>query len=604
MNIIPAIDMSISRQYEWGSIYVYAAILLLFILLTFLMLRREKRKRDIMITNKITVMQKAFDVCEDAILLLSNEKEVLYVNKAMQKFLHLGENNETIPLDDLIRIRKGKKRLTLGELSEGTDIKKGSNRLSLMQTTLLLHNKEEREVNLYIDTLEADDASSAGWSIVSIHDLSEEKQKEEAEYYHRLTGLPNQLKVLQDINVLNAKLHLSGGKVAAMLIDIDNLSVLRSIIGVEQTNLILKKFARYLTELSKETAFTAYHTFYNDFLLIIPDIEDVEEVRRLAERIEKELSRFYKLGESRLYLSASIGISIYPDSGPIMKLLDFSYKALAESERNGYGRIEFYFSELQKANYDELILYNDMHAAIERKQFEMYYQPIIDARTKEVMSAEALIRWHHPEYGMIPPDLFISIAEKTGFIVELGRFVLKEVLKQQKRWELFKFRQIRISINLSLHELETGHFVDHVIEMLEEHQVHPELIQYEITEGLAMKNEEKLAEEFQRLRKLGVGIVLDDFGTGYTSFAYLKKFPATVLKIDKILIEHIMENRDDKRIVKAIIDLGHSLGMKIVVEGITNREVADLLENYGCDYMQGYYFSKPLPVFEFQKTLR
>jgi len=245
-----------------------------------------------------------------------------------------------------------------------------------------------------------------------------------------------------------------------------------------------------------------------------------------------------------------------------------------------------------------------MHVAIERKQFEVYYQPIVDAKNKEVIKAEALIRWHHPEYGLVPPDLFISIAEKTGFIVELGKFVLNEVLKQQKRWELFKFKQIKISINLSLLEIETGHFVENVIESLNHHQIDPELIQFEITEGLAMQDEKRSAKTFLELRKLGVNIVLDDFGTGYTSFDYLKRFPATVLKIDKTLIDDIVASEDDQHIVKSIIDLGHSLGMKVVVEGVENKNMADILENYGCDYMQGYYFSRPLPVFEFQKMLR
>ena len=179
-----------------------------------------------------------------------------------------------------------------------------------------------------------------------------------------------------------------------------------------------------------------------------------------------------------------------------------------------------------------------------------------------------------------------------------------EVLKQQKRWELFKFKQISISINVSMVEISSGKFVQHVAKQLSHHQVNPELIKFEITEGMAMISESETEKYFMKLKKLGIGLSLDDFGTGYTSFSYLKKFPADIVKIDKSLIDYILTNEEDQRIVKAMIELGHTLGMKVVVEGVENKKMVDILASYGCDYMQGYYFAKPLPVFEFQKFLR
>jgi len=208
------------------------------------------------------------------------------------------------------------------------------------------------------------------------------------------------------------------------------------------------------------------------------------------------------------------------------------------------------------------------------------------------------------KHGYIPPDVFIPMLEKSGFIIHLGRYVLAEVLKQQKRWELFKFKPIEVSINMSLLEIESEGFVENVAQQLEEHQVAPELIKFEITEGAAMQNETVADRQLHALKKLGLTIALDDFGTGYTSFAYLKKFPANILKIDKSLIDHIMESEEDQRIIHAMVDLGHHLGMKIVVEGIESSAMAELLESYGCDYMQGYYFSKPLPAYEFQEMIR
>jgi len=599
-----AIGEIIAQYSTLNNLVMCIGVLLLFIPLYIYSLRLEKKKLDSMISAKINVMQKAFDVCKDAVLILSDTQEILYANKSMKKLLKLDEHYEETALGNIIKVDVGKEWRTLGRLIKEKQVSNETYRFSLMQTKLLTSDKKEIPVNLYIDTPEQEEVSVSGWSIVSIHDLREEYKQEEAEYYHRLTNLPNQIKALQDINALNARLHLSNGKMVLMLIDIDNLSVLRSILGYEQTNAILKKFAFYLKELSKRQDFNIYHTFYNNFLLTMTDIDDVKEVELLAQKIQKELSTFYKIGDSRLYLSASIGISIYPDSGPMINMFDNAYKALSKATKNGYGRIEFYIPETEKNSYDELILYNDMHEALERDQFEVYYQPIVDAKSKEVISAEALIRWHHPKFGMVPPDLFISVMEKTGFIVELGHFVLDEVLKQQKRWEIFKFKQIPVSINLSLIELEMGTFVDYVSERMLYHKANPDLLRFEITEGLAMQDKTHFSTQFSALKKLGIDIVLDDFGSGYTSYAYLKRFPAALLKIDKVLVEHILENQDDQHIVKSIIDLGHALGMKIVIEGIEDGNMSDLLESYGCDYFQGFYFSRPLPVFEFQKMLR
>jgi len=604
MNIASVISETVSQHVSWVIFVICAILLSLIIIVYFFTAKYEKKRLQAMISDKGDMIQKAFEVCKDAVLILSHKQEILYANRPMKKLLKLDEKYEETLLDNTIKIEIDKEWRTLSRLIKERNMATETSRFSLMQTKLLTHDRNEIPVNLYIDTAEQEKGNTSGWNIVSIHDLREEKKKEEAELYHRLTNLPNQIQAMQDINALNARLHLSDNKMVLVLIDIDNLLVLRSIIGYEQTNAILKKFASYLKKLAEENHFKVYHTFSNNFLLVMTEIKEIEEVKSLTERIQKELSAFYKIGGSRLYLSASMGISVYPDSGPVVKLFDNAYKALAKAEKIGYGRIETYLPEIQKYDYDELALYNDMHEALERNQFEVYYQAIVDAKSEEVASAEALIRWQHPKYGMVSPDVFIPVMEKTGFIVELGKFVLDEVLKQQKRWELFKFKQIAVSINLSLLELESGDFVDNVIDRLQHHQVNPELIKYEITEGLAMKYEERSSQQFIELKKLGVGIVLDDFGTGYTSFSYLKRFPATVLKIDKVLIDYIITNEEDQRIVKSIIDLGHSLGMKVVVEGIENKQMVELLESYGCDYLQGYYFAKPLPVFEFQKMLR
>jgi polar amino acid transport system substrate-binding protein len=586
------------------NLFVLIGLVLLLTPIYIYSLRTEKKKLQAIVESKVKVLQKAFDVSEDAILILSNKQKVIYANKSMVKLLNLGENFIQKPLQTIPKIKVKQNWVALDALIQEREGSLPEEKKQLSLQTQLLIGEEEIPVNIYIDSSTKEDEYKIWWNIISIHNLTKEHESAAIAYRHKLTNLPNQLQALSDLNALYSKIHLNNKKLAIVLLHIDNFSQLRAIIGYEQANVILIKFAKYLEQLAKMSSFNVYHTFHNDFLLTIPNVETSEEVIALSKEFQKQLALFYKMEDVRLHLTASVGISMYPDSGSTLNLFDNAYKALTEAEKSGHGRISMYKVDVSKHGYDELVLYNEMHEALGKNEFEVYYQPIIEVKNKETVAAEALIRWRHPKYGLIPPDVFIPMMEKTGFIVEIGQFVLEEVLKQQKRWELFKFKQIEVSINMSLLEIETEGFIDNVTQQLIHHQVKPDLIKFEITEGSAMSNKEEVEIQLLALKQLGVGISLDDFGTGYTSFSYLKKFPADILKIDKTLVDYILVNQEDQRIVKAMIELAHNIGMKIVVEGIENEKMFKMIASYECDYMQGYYFSKPLPVFEFQKLLR
>jgi polar amino acid transport system substrate-binding protein len=597
-----SLDINNLRTFE----NIIILLVLFLLLLRIYLLIKEKKKLQKLIEKKVKIFQKAFDISEDAILILSDKNKVIYANKSMIKLLDLDEGYMLEPLKYMPKVKVKKDWLELDKFIKKMHKATDDKMQSFPQSSLLPNNKNSKNIpiNLYIDSTSMGSEYDLWCNIISMHDLSKEKERLTALHRHKLTHLPNQLQALQDLNKFYSQIHLDDKKLALVLVNIDNFSQLRAIIGYEQANIILIKFAKYLEQLSKRSSFYVYHTFHNNFLLIIPSVESSDEIIMLSKEIQKQLVSFYKMGGVALHLTASIGISIYPESGSTLNLFDNAYKALAEAEKNGHGRINIYKTDTLEHDYDELALYNGIHEAIDKNEFEVYYQPIIEVGTEDIVAAEALIRWRHPQYGFIPPDVFVPIMEKTGFIVELGRYVLEEVLKQQKRWELFKFKQIEISINMSLLEIETEGFVENVAKQLAYHQINPELIKFEITEGSAMSSEEQVDTQLLALKKLGVAISLDDFGTGYTSFSYLKKFPADILKIDKTLVDYILVNQEDQRIVKAMIELGHNLGMKIVVEGIENKRMVQIVSSYGCDYMQGYYFSKPLPVFEFQKLLR
>jgi len=598
------LSLDINNLLTFENTVILLALLVFLVCIYFL--AKEKKKLQKLVDRKVEVFKKAFDISEDAILILSDKNKVLYANRSMVKLLGLQKGFMHKTLEYMPKVKVKKDWVELDTFIQKEHKVSEDKMQSFPQSSMLVtdDNSKSVPVNLYIDSSSMGAKDELWCNIISIHNLSKEKERTSAAYRHKLTHLPNQSQALMDLNALYSKIHLHNKKIALVLINIDNLSQLRAIIGHEQVNIILIKFAKYLEQLAKESSFYAYHTFHNNFLLSIPNVESSDEIIKLSEQIQEQLVSFYKMKDVRLHLTASMGISIYPESGSTLNLLDNAYKALAQAEKSGHGRINIYKSDTPEHKYDELDLYNGIYEAIERNEFEVYYQPIIEVKNKEIVAAEALMRWKHPKYGLIPPDVFIPIMEKTGFIIELGRYILEEVLKQQKRWELFKFKQIEISINMSLLEIETEGFVENVAKQLEHHKISPELIKFEITESSAMSNAEEVDRELQALKNLGVSIALDDFGTGFTSFEYLKKFPANILKLDKTLVDYILINQEDQRIVKAMIDLGHNLGMKVIVEGIENKKMVDIISSYGCDYMQGYYFSKPVPVFEFQQLLR
>ena len=592
-------QMTISHYTAIGS-FLLVIITGVFLLLA----NREKSKLKANIDHNIKSFQKIFDTSHDAVLILSTNNTVLYANRVMSSFLHLHKNFTKNPLP-MPQIKDKKIWIGLDDFLNENHTRLQVKPLFVPQTILKKANeKEEISINLYIESMIIDKNHKRPYKIITLQDLSKEHDRARLQYIHQLTGLPNDVQAVQDLPTLYSKVHLENNKIALILISLDNFIGIRSVLGYEKSNDVLIKFTKYLESFITDLSVTVYHTSENHFLLTVSNVSSVEDIKKFVERIQIKTVSFYQVEHMNLHFSISSGIAVYPDSGTTRQLLDNVYKALTLAEHEGHGRMAVYLPDENDNGIDELTLHNDMQTSMDRGDFEVYYQAIVDAQSKELVSAEALIRWKHPSYGMISPEVFIPLMEKTGFIITLGKFVLEEVLKQQKRWELFDFKRIEVSINVSMVEINTGEFVQNVKQRIEEYAIPFNLIKFEITEGVAMLHEGNTKQYFIDLKNLGVGISLDDFGTGYTSFTYLKKFPATVLKIDKSLIDHILTNEADQGIVKGMINLGHNLGMKIVVEGIETEKMVEMLAEFGCDYMQGYYFAKPLPVFEFQKLLR
>lgn len=593
------VSQVVQEEYGLVAILIIAILVSIYLFVLFLKQKEQLKTAD----NTVEMFKKTFDVSQEPTIILSDTNEILYANPAMVQFFQLKRDFLIHKLSQMPQVKLKESWQALDKIIKENENLFNEQCLSFLQVHIRHEYEEGIPINLHIQRTLLQSKESRWCNIISIQDLRKEEAYAKSKHLHPITKMPTEIQALHDVPALYSKIHLHNTKVALVLLHLDNLNMVRAIVGYEQSNKILIKFTEYLRNIVTDLEVSAYHTFGNNFLLSISNINSSLGVISLVEQIQEQVASLYKMNEVRLHLTMSAGISIYPDSGTSRNLLDNTYKALFEAEKNGEGRIHIYIPDQNKEEYDEFSLHNEMYSAMENNEFEVYYQPVYDAKTNKIVSAEALVRWVHPEHGIITPDVFIPLMEKTGFIIELGHFVLEEVLKQQKRWELFKFEQVVISINIASIELKTETFIENVEKQLAYHKVYPELIRFEITENDLMPNEGNLRKYFAKLKKLGVGITLDDFGAGYNSFSYLQQFPGDLLKIDKALVNSIVTNDEKQRVVKVMVELGHSLGMKVVVEGIENKRMSDLMISYGCDYLQGYYFSKPVPVFEFQKLL-
>ncbi len=567
-------------------------------------LRKTREKLEHGITHNVEIFEKSCENSKNATLILTTKNKIMYANKSMLTLLDMKKKLQGKKWKEIPQIKVKEAWYALDTFISSQQQRKSQSTLVFPQTILKLSEDKEIEIDLHLSRLLLAKGTHYYYDVITIYDLTQKHASDTMAHKHKLTQMPNQLQAEEDIPSLFAKIHAQKKKIAFVLMGFDNYARLRAIIGYEESNEVIIQFSHYLKNIISDMNISAYHTFDNHFLLILTNVESDEHVIDLVREIQIKLTTLYKVDNVSLHLTFSAGIALYPDSGSTAKLLDHTYKSLAQAQNYGDGKINVYLPNKSKTEYDETILHNDMEEALKRGDFEVYYQPIVNIPREEIVAAEALIRWIHPKYGMIPPDHFIALMEKTGFIVKLGQFIVNQVLTQQKHWETFGFKQIEISINVSMVEIATGDYVQNVARQLEHHDVSPSYVKFEITEGMAMIGETQTQKYFSDLKALGVKISLDDFGTGYTSFSYLKKFPADVIKIDKSLVDYILTSVEDQRIVHAIIDLGHNLGMQIVVEGIESREMVDMVTSFGCDYIQGYYFSKPLPALEFQKLIR
>jgi EAL domain-containing protein (putative c-di-GMP-specific phosphodiesterase class I) len=334
----------------------------------------------------------------------------------------------------------------------------------------------------------------------------------------------------------------------------------------------------------------------DEFAIILSEIHDRQAINDNVELIIKQFIKPFEVKGVTIFSSVSIGISIYPKDGQdLITLVRSADMAMYSAKKFGHSKYQFYNSDMHIIEVERLSLHNDLQRALQRKEFVLYYQPQIDLSTNEVIGIEALLRWKHPEHGLISPFKFIPIAEETGAIIQIGKWVLATVCEQIKEWNQLGYKPIIVAINISMKEFQNANFVDTVISCIQEFGVDARYIELEITESVAMFDVGYVISTLKRLRNFGLRISIDDFGTGFSSLSVLKSLPIDQLKIDRSFIKDINTDERDLAIVETFITLAKKLNLSVVAEGVETEIQKEFLLKSNCDYMQGYLVSYPVP---------
>ena len=418
-----------------------------------------------------------------------------------------------------------------------------------------------------------------------------------------LTGLPNRTLLLDRLTQAIHAAHRKQRCVGILFLDLDHFKTINDSLGHDIGDHLLRAVAERLRDAVRQED-TLVRQGGDEFILVLPDIAEPGAAGRVAEHLLRALRAPFALNEHLLHVNASIGISIFPmDSTDPTTLIRYADNAMYHAKEAGRADYVFFTSELNVRVSELFSLSNELRQALERQEFVLHYQPQIDLATGRLMGVEVLIRWQHPERGLIPPVKFIPVAEETGLIGPIGEWTLRTACAQSRRWQDAGLPLPPIAVNLSAQQWLQPHIEQQVVAALDAGGLAPELLELEITESLLMRDTDKMIDTMRRLRARGVQFAVDDFGTGYSSLSYLKRFPINQIKIDRSFVRDIPTDPDDAAIATAIIQMGKSLRLTVVAEGVETLGQLNFLREHGCDAAQGYYFSSPLSAERFAEYL-
>ena len=378
---------------------------------------------------------------------------------------------------------------------------------------------------------------------------------------------------------------------------LDNFGLLNDAFGHETGDRLLKEVSRRLS-LCASPATDVCHVTADEFSLLLDG--DIHSGRTIAKRIASALAEPFTFESIRTQVSCSIGIAMYPEHGSITKLMGNAALAMRSVKQSGGGDFCIYDPKMGLQVREQAVLFNDLRSALEKGEFELYFQPKVDAISLQVTAAEALLRWHHPERGLVGPMVFIPLAEQYGLIGAIGNWVIEEACRKAARWREQGLR-MRVAVNISGYQMREDDLVDRIEAALQRHGIQPERFTCEITESVAMEDTKVTQLTFERMRNAGFHVSIDDFGTGYSSLAALRRLPAAELKIDRAFVSDLEESEDARSIAQSIVNLAMALNLRVVAEGVETLGQRDLLVRMGCNELQGFLFSMPMPAYELER---
>ncbi len=438
-----------------------------------------------------------------------------------------------------------------------------------------------------------------------LEDLVKERtaEVEHLAYYDRLTDLPNRVlfadRCAQALSIAQSNQH----QVGVMLVSLDRFKKINDTLGHDASDVVLTEAGARLRNCVGE-ADTVARSDGDEFALLLTQAKAAGELADISLSIADAFKPPFQLGRQEVYVTVSIGIGIFPLNGEDHStILRNAGAALYRAKKQGGNNCQFYAADMNAQALKRLALETSMRRAIENKEFITYYQPLVNLATGELVGSEALVRWRHPEFGLLPPAKFIGLAEDTGMIAEIGDFVMHTACAQARAWKDQGYGRLHIAVNVSARHFRQANFLDSVVQTLRETRLDPVCLELELTETSIMENPEAAADLLTKIRNLGARVAIDDFGTGYSSLSYLKRLPIDTVKLDRSFVKGATSHPDDAALVMAIITLAHNLGLKVIAEGVETDEQMNFLRLLRCDEAQGYLFGKPVPADVFESAL-
>ena len=530
----------------------------------------------------------------DGILILNEHLKIVKVNAAFERIM--GFSGASV-LNQPVSMLKAARQKT----EDFSTIWTQTNQNGRWQGEVWNRHRDGRVIPLWLSVtaLYRLDGSLEKY-LVTMYDISEQKSSQERIYYLAhydvLTSLPNRILFMDRFAHALDKSKREQQRFALMFIDLDNFKQINDTYGHSYGDQLLCSVAERLKATVRESD-TVARLSGDEFLILMENLSEHRAAATLAQKLLSELAIPIVVGETELFVSASIGIACYPDDGDDSEtLLKNGDMAMYKAKEAGRNRVEFYNHSMTEYVQERVALTADLRRALEETELELYFQPVIDLSCGRCVGAEVLLRWQHPKRGFIPPDKFISLAEESNLIVPLGEWVLRQACMQMQQWIQDGVPLQFLAVNVSGKQVLQTDFVERVAAIFAETGCEPQRITLELTESFVMHQSEFAIAQLQALRELGVGIAIDDFGTGYSSLSYLKRLPITRLKLDRSFVSEIPHETNDIEIARAILKLGDAVNLRVIAEGVETAEQHEFLLQEGCAFSQGYLYAKPMPI--------